>query len=477
MPISSRTARFTTLFFVLLAQVAWADIINVPGDFPTIQQAIDASVDGDEIIVAPGTYSSASILALVDDKAITLRSSGGAGVTVLEATGIVGIARLANVESDTVIEGFTFRGVEGVIPNAYVLGIFSGSPVVRDCVFEDNNNSSGIRPVVSGSTMSGTTIIGCIFRNNGTASVFCTNQETVDLTIEDCAFTGNTIGAANSSTVYLRCSAEVRNCTFDANSNLAGPGGAIFADGSAGGITIDSCTFTGNTSSESGGAIYAAVITGTAGTTTISGCEFDGNSAETAGGVHAFKPTSSSGSVSVTSSVFTNNTANDGAGIILEDASTSGCSFISNHASGDAGGILVLGTECVISDCDASNNTAGGVGGGLRVPAGITASITNSVLCDNTPDQYALDGVLFASALLVCDQMGPSTGACCLNDGSCVELSQATCDAVGGTYQGDDSLCADASCPAPCFGDANNDGVVDLADLNAVLAAFGQVCP
>jgi hypothetical protein len=28
-----------------------------------------------------------------------------------------------------------------------------------------------------------------------------------------------------------------------------------------------------------------------------------------------------------------------------------------------------------------------------------------------------------------------------------------------------------------CFGDANGDGVVDLADLNAVLAAFGQACP
>ena len=26
-------------------------------------------------------------------------------------------------------------------------------------------------------------------------------------------------------------------------------------------------------------------------------------------------------------------------------------------------------------------------------------------------------------------------------------------------------------------GDANGDGVVDLADLNAVLAAFGQMCP
>ncbi|XHC25696.1 PQQ-binding-like beta-propeller repeat protein [Phycisphaerales bacterium ac7] len=30
---------------------------------------------------------------------------------------------------------------------------------------------------------------------------------------------------------------------------------------------------------------------------------------------------------------------------------------------------------------------------------------------------------------------------------------------------------------SPCVGDANGDGVVDLADLNAVLAAFGQACP
>ena len=35
---------------------SWGAIINVPGDYPTIQQGIDASDDGDTVLVQPGTY-------------------------------------------------------------------------------------------------------------------------------------------------------------------------------------------------------------------------------------------------------------------------------------------------------------------------------------------------------------------------------------------------------------------------------------
>jgi predicted outer membrane repeat protein len=34
----------------------WPTIINIPADYPTIQQGIDASVDGDTVLIQPGTY-------------------------------------------------------------------------------------------------------------------------------------------------------------------------------------------------------------------------------------------------------------------------------------------------------------------------------------------------------------------------------------------------------------------------------------
>jgi hypothetical protein len=57
-----------------------------------------------------------------------------------------------------------------------------------------------------------------------------------------------------------------------------------------------------------------------------------------------------------------------------------------------------------------------------------------------------------ADISLTCSSLA-TTGACCLPDGSCTEVNALDCAGLGGAYQGDDTLCADANCPQPNPGD------------------------
>ncbi|UCC78615.1 MAG: T9SS type A sorting domain-containing protein [Candidatus Zixiibacteriota bacterium] len=47
----------STLAVFSITFSAFATIINIPADYPTIQQGIDASTDGDTVLVHPGTYA------------------------------------------------------------------------------------------------------------------------------------------------------------------------------------------------------------------------------------------------------------------------------------------------------------------------------------------------------------------------------------------------------------------------------------
>jgi hypothetical protein len=55
----------------------------------------------------------------------------------------------------------------------------------------------------------------------------------------------------------------------------------------------------------------------------------------------------------------------------------------------------------------------------------------------------------------------PISGACCLNNGSCVLLTSGECDAVGGTFGGENSICQQVSCEpvegACCFSNGTCD--------------------
>jgi len=126
----SRKLRFLAAGFVMAlasVQICFATVINVPGDQPTIQAGIDAAMDGDTVVVAPGIYD----VALVADKAITLQSGGDASNTILRG-GDEDILQLTNVQTDTVrVIGFGLTSVgsgRGIVA-------WSSIFVLEECTF------------------------------------------------------------------------------------------------------------------------------------------------------------------------------------------------------------------------------------------------------------------------------------------------------------------------------------------------------
>ncbi len=106
----------TALLFPLLLAltgIASGATIFVPDDYPTIQDALDASASGDEIIVRPGTYYGHLY---IPSKAITLRSELGAKVTILDGNqlGMCGMSFGTDPANSAVLDGFTITNNNGV---------------------------------------------------------------------------------------------------------------------------------------------------------------------------------------------------------------------------------------------------------------------------------------------------------------------------------------------------------------------------
>jgi len=109
-----------------------------PAVFATIQDAIDAALDGETVTVKDGVYTGAGNKALTfGGKTITVRSERGPENTIIDCENDGrGIAFSGDETPDVVFEGFTIRNGQ----DDFGGGIFIGehaSPTIRNCIVEN----------------------------------------------------------------------------------------------------------------------------------------------------------------------------------------------------------------------------------------------------------------------------------------------------------------------------------------------------
>ncbi len=374
------------LFFTCSSLVAGT--LDVPADYTTIQAAIDASTDGDTILVSPGTYHENLDFAVHD---VALISTGGPAVTIIDGDSdgdgfsdgrVVQIA--GGQTSTTVIEGFTIRNgdVTGDGGGIYIQG---ADPTIR------GNEITGNAATRGGGIF--TSLFDGVIEDNqiqGNGADYGAGILLYDG--PDTAVVQNNTITANQATIggggvyiYLPSISMIGN-TIENNAAPTGAGIYIYKSSP----TVEENVITGNNSSGGGvgGGIYTAY-----GNPTIRANDISNNSAGTRGG--GICTLSFYGVIE--KNRIHENTSTYGAGILLYNGTAEipviqNNAIFGNEAITGGGGIYVYLPPVLVA-----NNVVYGngslCGGGIYNQSGNGAVVRNCIVWGNTagigPNIYA----------------------------------------------------------------------------------------
>ncbi len=245
-------------------------------------------------------------------------------------------------------------------------------------------SGGGILNQQSTLTVSNCVVAGNSARNGG--GIYNVGGESNStLTVIASSFIGNTAvfgGAINNAggnaiaTLSVLNSAFIRNtASIDPLSQVGGDGGCIYNDGRAGlsAVTVSNCTFTGNSTEQSGGGIYNVVRGNGNGTVVVNNSAFSSNSAAFyGGGIHVDCVGSllRRAVLQINNSTFSDNSAGSGGGISeVEGGMTNlvkGCTFNGNSAAYYGGAIWSEGeTTISVNASTFSGNSADDSGGAI----------------------------------------------------------------------------------------------------------------
>jgi len=268
----------------LLPSFCFAATIYVPDHYPRIQDAIVAAVNGDKVIVRPGTY-----VENIDfiGKAITVQSEQGVGVTTIDGNKSGSVVSFVSGETAaSILEGFTI--VNG-----------SGSPI-----------GSG-------------TFGGGVYCGNYSSPVIKKNR-----------IVGNKVGRAGGGIFCDEASPIITSNFISGNSSK--DGGGVYCGGAPATITIN--TITRNSVSGDGGGVYCNTSSSTINNNIVS----ENSAFDNGGGLFFYYSTPI-----VMNNIISNNTAIAvGGGVLLSLVTSSSSSTITNNTIVDNSASFGGGIYC-----------------------------------------------------------------------------------------------------------------------------------
>ncbi|MDD5355772.1 MAG: choice-of-anchor Q domain-containing protein [Candidatus Omnitrophica bacterium] len=118
--------------------------IYIPRDFSSIQNAIDNAKNGDVLLVSPGRYVGTINFR---GKAITIKSSSGPGVTIMDGNKNGSVVIFESGENNkSVLEGFTIEnGLQPYGQNKGGGGVFCyrSGPLIKNNIIKNNKGENG----------------------------------------------------------------------------------------------------------------------------------------------------------------------------------------------------------------------------------------------------------------------------------------------------------------------------------------------
>ncbi len=354
-------------YIVLLIIVVSAPAAThlVPGDYPTIQLAIDNCNDGDVVIVSPGTYTGDGNCDIdFLGKAITVRSIDPNDPNIVAATVID-----CNGTEDEPHRGFCFNSSEDV--NSVIVGF----TVIRG--YAPNEDIGAQFPLSAGGAVfcgnASPKIIKCVLKDNqacrgGGVCCFESSPE-----ILECTITSN---STNTQAFHI----------WPVTYSYSGLGGGLFL-GSSGGL-ISNCTISRNFGyggNASGVGIYCYYSD-----SVFKNCVISHNRNERSGDGAGM--TISHSSPTLEKCLFKDNEADDQGGGLLNTSGSNtilrDCLFTGNSASGGGAIRCWENNHLTLYNCTINHNSATYVGG-IRVDSGSFVNMTNCILWANTDSYYS----------------------------------------------------------------------------------------